>query len=443
MLWVASGRRGYLVVGLAAVRGRAPTSGTSRSPTCSCASTYWLHALDPAKVHRPGLRAARAGLVRAGDRRAGGHRPRAGLAHADPLRRERLHLRGVRRGARACSAPPRLLLLYLVLIGRGLRIAVERTDALRQAARDRAHDDRRAADVRDRRRACTRLIPLTGVPLPLVSLRRVEPRRDASSWRCWCALGRTVVRAGPPRAPDPRRSRAGVTDGSAHPPAGDRARGAVRGAVRAARVRAGVRGRPHHERPRERQRARSSPSTRSSAGRSSPPTQDGRSPRASQRRRPNSPTSSSAATRRESSTGSITGYLLADLRTHRRSSRSMNPYLSGDAPELALSEPHRPLPRAPPQAGRHRLHDASTPSCRRSRARRSGNLQGAVVAIDPQTGDVLAHVLQPRLRPQPLSSGTADQMQAAWSDVNADPDKPLLAHASQDTLPAGLDVQDR
>ena len=38
----------------------------------------------------------------------------------------------------------------------------------------------------------------------------------------------------------------------------------------------------------------------------------------------------------------------------------------------------------------------------------------------------------PGFDPQPLSSGTPDQMQAAWNKVTSDPDTPLVAHAFQD-----------
>ena len=61
-----------------------------------------------------------------------------------------------------------LLLLYLVLIGRGLRVAIERTDAfgkLLATGITTIFALQTFAIVG----GVTRLIPLTGVPLPLVS----------------------------------------------------------------------------------------------------------------------------------------------------------------------------------------------------------------------------------------------------------------------------------
>ena len=61
-----------------------------------------------------------------------------------------------------------------------------------------------------------------------------------------------------------------------------------------------------------------------------------------------------------------------------------------------------------------------------------GDLQGAVVAIDPSNGDVLAMYSNPGYDPQPLSSGTPAEMEAAWTKLTEDPNTPLVAHAFQD-----------
>jgi cell division protein FtsW (lipid II flippase) len=61
-----------------------------------------------------------------------------------------------------------LLLLYLVLIGRGLRIAIERSDAFGKLLAA-GLTTVLALQIFAIVGGVTRLIPLTGVPLPLVS----------------------------------------------------------------------------------------------------------------------------------------------------------------------------------------------------------------------------------------------------------------------------------
>lgn len=58
-----------------------------------------------------------------------------------------------------------------------------------------------------------------------------------------------------------------------------------------------------------------------------------------------------------------------------------------------------------------------------------GDRKGAVVALDPRTGAVLAMVSYPRYDPNNLSE--------LWTDINSDPDKPLLNRAIQGLYPPG------
>ena len=81
--------RGRRVRGVAAVRPR------------SAARRHLAPRARPGEGLRAGLRAARAGGVRDGERRHRRDGPRPGLAGSDPVRIHRLHLRGDRRGARA------------------------------------------------------------------------------------------------------------------------------------------------------------------------------------------------------------------------------------------------------------------------------------------------------------------------------------------------------
>ncbi len=62
-------------------------------------------------------------------------------------------------------------------------------------------------------------------------------------------------------------------------------------------------------------------------------------------------------------------------------------------------------------------------------ARELGDRKGAVVAIDPRNGAVLAMVDYPRYDPNVLSSHDQEEVQQAWDALNDDPDRPLLPRA--------------
>ncbi|MGH2767933.1 MAG: penicillin-binding protein 2, partial [Actinomycetota bacterium] len=59
-------------------------------------------------------------------------------------------------------------------------------------------------------------------------------------------------------------------------------------------------------------------------------------------------------------------------------------------------------------------------------AKALGARRGAVVAVDPLTGDVLANVSSPSFDPDQLSSHDAKAIRATWEALQADPNKPLL-----------------
>jgi peptidoglycan glycosyltransferase len=66
-----------------------------------------------------------------------------------------------------------------------------------------------------------------------------------------------------------------------------------------------------------------------------------------------------------------------------------------------------------------------------------GNQRGAVVALDPKTGDVLAMVSRPSYDPDDLATHTSKAASKAYADLNADKDKPLINRAVGETLPPG------
>lgn len=63
--------------------------------------------------------------------------------------------------------------------------------------------------------------------------------------------------------------------------------------------------------------------------------------------------------------------------------------------------------------------------------------KGAVAAIDPRTGAVLAMVTQPSYDPNRLASHDFDQVQRAWKDITGDPDQPMTNRSTQQILPPG------
>ncbi|MCL5736851.1 MAG: penicillin-binding transpeptidase domain-containing protein [Actinobacteria bacterium] len=68
-------------------------------------------------------------------------------------------------------------------------------------------------------------------------------------------------------------------------------------------------------------------------------------------------------------------------------------------------------------------------SVQKAAANALGNRKGAVVALDPRTGAVLAMVSYPRYDPNKLDD--------LWKQLNSDPDTPLLNRAAQGLYPPG------
>ncbi|MFE0515119.1 penicillin-binding transpeptidase domain-containing protein [Streptomyces sp. NPDC058964] len=65
-----------------------------------------------------------------------------------------------------------------------------------------------------------------------------------------------------------------------------------------------------------------------------------------------------------------------------------------------------------------------------------GARKGAVAAIEPSTGRILALVSTPSYDPAELS-GNGDAVTSAWARLNDDPEKPMLNRAARQTYPPG------
>jgi peptidoglycan glycosyltransferase len=78
--------------------------------------------------------------------------------------------------------------------------------------------------------------------------------------------------------------------------------------------------------------------------------------------------------------------------------------------------------------------DAATRELARNQKK---STKGAIVALDPTTGKLLASVSMPSFDPNPLVSHDTRKAQAAYNTLNADPDRPLNDRALAETYPAG------
>jgi cell division protein FtsW (lipid II flippase) len=166
MIWLASGRSGYLLVGgilfvLGALIGYLAFSHVQLRVE------YWLHALDPATVHDIGYGQLAQGWFAL----ASGGLVGTGLGQGSPTLIPYVGSDfifaafGEELGMIGAAG---LLLLYLILLGRGLRIAMERVDPFGKLLAA-GLTTVLALQTFTIVAGVTRLIPLTGVPLPLVS----------------------------------------------------------------------------------------------------------------------------------------------------------------------------------------------------------------------------------------------------------------------------------
>lgn len=132
--------------------------------------------------------------------------------------------------------------------------------------------------------------------------------------------------------------------------------------------------------------------------------------------------------------GYITGFY---SRIYGRSAleESMNPYLSGEAPELAIST-FTDLFLGRPKRGAN-IFVTIDPNLQEVARTALGGNEGAVVAMDPGTGDILALYSTPGFDPNELSSGSDPPIRRAWRRLNDDPDNPLLALSHQELFLPG------
>ncbi|MGH2728369.1 MAG: peptidoglycan D,D-transpeptidase FtsI family protein, partial [Actinomycetota bacterium] len=70
-------------------------------------------------------------------------------------------------------------------------------------------------------------------------------------------------------------------------------------------------------------------------------------------------------------------------------------------------------------------------------AKALGGQRGAVAALNPENGEILAMYANPSFDPNPLSSHDLDAVRTEWDRLNRRPENPLLFRATQERYPPG------
>lgn len=120
--------------------------------------------------------------------------------------------------------------------------------------------------------------------------------------------------------------------------------------------------------------------------------------------------------------------------------RSENDVLSGDDSRLFVTRLVDMLSNAQPKGGSVELTldpDAQVAAYDALRANLGNDVQGAVVALEPSTGKVLAMVSLPSFDPNKLASHDLDAVSAFDKALNDRDDEPKLNRGIQTTLPPG------
>lgn len=111
-----------------------------------------------------------------------------------------------------------------------------------------------------------------------------------------------------------------------------------------------------------------------------------------------------------------------------------NGLLDGTSAALDSTPLWPEITRARPRGGD--VHTTIDPAAQRAAYEGLAGRKGAVAALDPATGRILALVSSPSYDPG-LLSGTGADARAAWKRLTADPDQPMLDRAIRQTYPPG------
>ena len=132
----------------------------------------------------------------------------------------------------------------------------------------------------------------------------------------------------------------------------------------------------------------------------------------------------------------LTGYFSVAFNSMTELERSQNGILSGSDSSLFTQRLQQLITGAQPKGGSVSL--TIDPVIQQAAADALAGQKGAIVALEPSTGKILALVTTPTYDPNTLATHDATAAQQAWEELNADPDKPLMNRAtSGDLYPPG------
>ena len=119
----------------------------------------------------------------------------------------------------------------------------------------------------------------------------------------------------------------------------------------------------------------------------------------------------------------VTGWYAAALASATGMENAANPYLAGTADQLFYRRISDLLTGRQPKGASVEL--TIDPKVQEAAWNALGDRQGAVVALDPRTGAVLAMVSKPSYDPNQLAGHNRAAVERAYKRLLADPDKPL------------------
>jgi len=119
--------------------------------------------------------------------------------------------------------------------------------------------------------------------------------------------------------------------------------------------------------------------------------------------------------------------------------QSQNDILSGSDPRLFVNRVVDMVGNSQPKGGSVSLTiDPKAQTAAYDGLRALGkNTEGAVVALDPTTGKVLAMATHPTYDPNRLASHKFSEVQQAWDELNSTKNRPLLNRGIQEIYPPG------
>ncbi len=117
--------------------------------------------------------------------------------------------------------------------------------------------------------------------------------------------------------------------------------------------------------------------------------------------------------------------------------RSMNDILTGDDARLFVRRLSDMITGRDPRGGHVQV--TINPAAQKAAydAMTDRGYTGAVVALNPQTGEILAMVSTPSYDPNKLASHDGSEQEKAWTSFSNDPDRPMLNRAIRETYPPG------